>query len=236
MRPELRLLLAVARAASAATCEHHGKQMSDTDRTKEDAEDVTAETQTGALAAAGDDGTRKPAATADGTKPPADKGDDEDEDKKSGPDPFFWPVVVGLILAVIAAFEADASTPSFALGSLWLYRFEVGLAVFIVCYVLALTVCLAWQGRSFGRFELPGGGGADPADPSQKLDKASEEVDDFQTETRARFEIADSNFADIESRLDALEADQRRLLALREAEDRIKALQERVDAVERERS
>lgn len=215
--------------------------MDETDRTQEIArglpgQGITSETRGGATPFAGDDGKPKPAISDDGTrKPSAGSGKGGDDEQPTGPDPLFWPVIVGFVPAGIAAIEADARAPSYALGSLWLYRLEVGLAVFVVCYILALIVRLAWQGRSFGRFELPGGGGAQPADPAQKLDKATEEVDEFQTATRERFKMADSSFADIESRLEALETDQRRLHALQDAEGRMEVLQARIEAVEQEK-
>jgi hypothetical protein len=162
-------------------------------------------------------------------------GDTDDKKTSKWPDPFFWPVMLGFVPALIAALEVDKSTPSYALGSEWLYRFEVGLAVFVVCYVVSLIVCLAWQGRSFGRFELPGGGGAEPANPAVKIDEATEEVDDFQAETRLRFQVADRSFASLDSRLESLENDQARQRALQEAEERYEALQRRIEAVERER-
>lgn len=125
-----------------------------------------------------------------------------------GPDPFFWPVIVGFIPAILAAVDAKERTPSYALGSGIVYDLEVGLAVFAICYVVALIVCLAWQGRSFGRFELPGGAGAEPADPAEKIDAATNEVDDFQAEARQRFQRIDQSVASLDARLEGLETDQ----------------------------
>jgi hypothetical protein len=173
-----------------------------------------------------------PAEAPASSQPPTPPNTGDGETSK-WPDPFFWPVLMGFVPAAFAVADADERTPSYALDSGWLYDLEVGLGVFVVCYILALIICLAWQGRSFGRFELPGGGGAAPADPAAKIDQATEEVDDFQAETRRRFKMADESFGSLESRLQALEDDQFRLRALRAAEERYADLQARIEAIER---
>lgn len=103
---------------------------------------------------------------------------------------FFWLLVLGLVPAVIVAWRVDPKTPSWALESEAVYRLEVGAAVFLGAYFLALVLCLGYLGKSLGRLGFPGGGEVETKDPA--LEEASEGATDFQEEARQNFqELAD---------------------------------------------
>lgn len=97
-------------------------------------------------------------------------------------DPFFWLVVLALVPAVVVASLMDAERPSWALRSAAVHRLEVGLAVFLGGYVVALALANAFRGRTFGRLGLPGGAEFDPRDPA--LQEASEGAAEFESEAR----------------------------------------------------
>jgi hypothetical protein len=81
---------------------------------------------------------------------------------------FFLVLFLMLIPAALAAVSTKAHEPGYALDSVWIYRFEVGLAFFLFEYVLLLALWLAYQGRSIGKIELPGGGGIDMKNPAKQ--------------------------------------------------------------------
>jgi hypothetical protein len=64
-----------------------------------------------------------------------------------GADPFFWLVLVGLIPAVLVGWQVSPERPSWALRSAAVYRMEVGLAVFLGSYFVALALANAYQVR-----------------------------------------------------------------------------------------
>lgn len=98
--------------------------------------------------------------------------------------PFFWSVVVLFVPAALAALALDSSGPAYALGSVWVHRLQVGLAVFAGLYIFLLVIWLAYQGRTVQRAELPGGAGVEFPDPD--LTSAADEFDAYRTITDAR--------------------------------------------------
>jgi hypothetical protein len=124
--------------------------------------------------------------------------------------PFLWLPLVASVPAFGAAYFADATAPSYALNSAWVYRLEVWLAFFLGLYVAVLAIWLAQQGRSVRGIQLPGGPGIDLPDPD--LDTAASGFQEFERSTRARQDRADESIrilteqvADLQDTLTALE-------------------------------
>ena len=117
---------------------------------------------------------------------------------------FFWLLLVAVVPAIAAGALTDEHDAAWALHSEWVYRAEVALAVFLAAYVLALALCLAYQGRSIGRLGVPGGPELEGKDPSG-LDKAAEGAEAFQAETRKNFDDHSAAIAALDERLAALE-------------------------------
>jgi len=101
----------------------------------------------------------------------------------SGAHPVFVVLLLLLAPAVVAAVSAKANTPGYALNSLWVYRVQVGLGFFLVEYVLLIAFWLAYQGRSVGKIELPGGAAVDLNDPAQE---AADGFEEFRQTTEAQ--------------------------------------------------
>ena len=160
-----------------------------------------------------------------------DSGGGDRDDRPARPHTFFWLVLSGMVPAVATAIAADKRTPGYALGSEWVYYLEIGFAVFLGCYLLALAIVLSYQGRSIGRLELPGGGGMQPPDPAQ-LQVAANAFEEFQEETRLRLKDDTASIASLEERVQTLQDDAHRLRATQEAEERYRELQGRLDALE----
>jgi hypothetical protein len=104
--------------------------------------------------------------------------------------PFLWGVVAGALPAVAAAATAHGRAPGYALNSRWLYRLEVGLAFLLGLYALVLILWLAYQGRSLGTIQLPGGPAVELPDPD--LDAATGFAD-FERSTRQRLDTTDES-------------------------------------------
>jgi hypothetical protein len=98
--------------------------------------------------------------------------------------PFFWGVLAMLAPAALAAAVAGSAAPGYALGSQWVRRLQIGLAVFAGLYVIVLVLWLSYQGRSIQRAELPGGAGVNLPDPD--LNAAAMDFEDYKAKTTAR--------------------------------------------------
>lgn len=120
-----------------------------------------------------------------------------------GADPFFWLVLISIVPSVWVALTVKAKAPTWSLQSAVVYRLEVGLAVLLVGYIVALMTALAYTGRSIGRLGLPGGGNVDPKDPS--LSEASEGANEFQQEARNNFKDLADALGTMNERVVALE-------------------------------
>lgn len=143
-------------------------------------------------------------------------------------DPFFWLVLIGLVPAALVAWTVDPRDPSWALRSAAVYRIEVGLAVFLGIYLIALALANGYKGRAIGKLGLPGGGEVEPKDPA--LQEASEGAAEFEKETRGGLaDLADA-VATMNGRVSALE-DRRLGERLTQLEDQ--NLVNRVSAVEK---
>lgn len=143
-------------------------------------------------------------------------------------DPFFWLVLVGLVPAALAAWAVDPHDPSWALRSVAVYRIEVGLAVYLASYLIALALANGYKGRAIGKLGFPGGGEVEPKDPA--LQEASEGAAEFEKETRGGLaDLADA-IATMNGRVSALE-DRRLGERLTQLEDQ--SLSKRLWAVEK---
>jgi hypothetical protein len=143
-------------------------------------------------------------------------------------DPLFWLVVVGLVPAALVAWQMDPERPAWALRSAAVHRVEVGLAVYLGYYLVALALANAYRGHSLGRFALPGGGEAQLKDPA--LQEASEGAAEFEAETRGGLRDLADAVALMNGRVSALE-DRRlgeRLTRLEDGriQDRLAALEQ----------
>jgi len=116
--------------------------------------------------------------------------------------PIFWPTVACGLIGLFAALSAADRRPGYALNDAFVYRIEVGLAVFVTLYAVTLALWLSYQGRSV-RLEVPGGPAIDAADPG--LDSAAEGFDEFRREVGIRLDAHDDNFDLLVERLSTLE-------------------------------
>lgn len=109
--------------------------------------------------------------------------------------PFFWALLVLAVLSGIgAALAPSAKVPSYALRSVWLYRLEVGGAIFLGLYMVALLIGLAWDGKGIRQVQLPGGVGITV---DQNLEGAADGLATYKTKT-------DERIAKLESSIDLL--------------------------------
>lgn len=68
-----------------------------------------------------------------------------------------------------------------------MWRIEIGLLVFVLGYVLAIVLWLAYFGKTVARVELPSGTGVEVPDGGD-LKRAAEETDSITTEVRGNQE------------------------------------------------
>lgn len=90
---------------------------------------------------------------------------------RRGPSRFFFVVLPALVLAVVVAALAGDARPAFALKSNVVWRFEIGLVIFAIGYVIGLVLYLAWQGRAPQQI---GGGPATLQTTPQSVDGGTE--------------------------------------------------------------
>jgi hypothetical protein len=124
------------------------------------------------------------------------------------PHGFFWLVLPGLTVAVVAASLAEDNTPVWALRSGWIYRTEVGLALAAAVYVILLAGWLAWHGQAFRRIQLPGGPGVEipPLDQTAKgVDKIAGDFDKYRTKNDEAVERLGTAVERLNDRVDELE-------------------------------
>lgn len=142
--------------------------------------------------------------------------------------PFFWLVLISLAPAAFVAATVEPRDPTWALRSETVYRLEVGMAVFLVGYLIALAIANGYKGNSLGRLGLPGGTGVEPKDPG--LDEASEGAAEFQEDARRNFGDLTDAVATMNGRVSSLE-DRKLGERLVQLEDQ--QLPERVSEIER---
>ena len=107
--------------------------------------------------------------------------------------PFFWLLGLLFVPAVVAAFATPGRAPGYALDSAWLYRLEVGGAFYLGSLLVALTLWLAYSGRTFGDFQLPGGAGMSVPPPDPDLDDAAEGLAGYKQKTDERLRKLEEN-------------------------------------------
>jgi hypothetical protein len=115
-------------------------------------------------------------------------------------------VVVAILLsgAAAAALIADAKSPSYALGSEFVYRVEIG-AVTVVALLFSLTALnLASYGRTFTQFGA-GTAQASAPDPAAALDDASRQLEELATDLRAELDALSNYVEELGQRLDRLD-------------------------------
>lgn len=142
--------------------------------------------------------------------------------------PFFWLVLISLAPAALVAATIEPRDPTWALRSETVYRLEVGMAVFLVGYLVALTIANGYKGNSIGRLGLPIGTGVEPKDPG--LDEASEGAAEFQEGARRNFKDLTDAVATMNGRVSSIE-DRKLGERLVQLEDQ--RLHERVSEIER---
>src|SRR4051794_10600344 len=84
--------------------------------------------------------------------------------KRWRPHAFFGLYVAVCAIGVAAGLTAPADDAAWALGSTFVHRCEVGLAVGGLAYLIGAAGWLAWHGHYFPQLNLPGGfgGGGEP--------------------------------------------------------------------------
>jgi hypothetical protein len=117
--------------------------------------------------------------------------------------PFYWLLWALLVPAVLAAVTAPEKHPGYAPESSWLYRLEVGGALYIGLMVIALILWLGYSGRSVGKIQLPGGGGMDFRNPDPDLDDAAEGLAGYKQKTDQRLEKLENTLVELASDDDA---------------------------------
>lgn len=119
-----------------------------------------------------------------------------------GANPFFGVVCVATIALVAGVVLAPNSAPGYALNAKGVYRLEIGLACFLVVYLVGLALQLAHQGRSLGKLQV-GGVSAGPL-PDPNLTAARDGFDEFERVVKERLDKHDDSLEDIDGRLNEL--------------------------------
>jgi hypothetical protein len=111
-------------------------------------------------------------------------------------------LVASLVPAVASAAAVHSLRPGYALNSEFVYRAEVGLAIYVCFYALVLLLWLGYQGRSVN-IQLPGGGGVSSPDPG--LNDAADAFEEFQKSAAARLDAHDDALEDLDRRVTVVE-------------------------------
>ncbi len=123
------------------------------------------------------------------------------------PKPLFLLLLAFVLGSVVvaAAVPAPPRPPALSLNSEFMFRLEVGAAVFLAAYALAAVLALAYDGEFTRRLGLPGGTGIDTGGAQGRLEDAAGDFDRFKGAVEARLEDHDTAIADLDSRTWALE-------------------------------
>src|SRR6266540_283172 len=70
------------------------------------------------------------------------------------------------------AATTEGRAPTWALGSSWVYRAEVGSCVIGLLYLTLVALLLAWRGETFRRIQGPAGAGVET--PARIISSAAE--------------------------------------------------------------
>lgn len=134
-----------------------------------------------------------------------DKVDSQAGQARSVPHRFFYWCLLSGGLAIVTAIDLDTSSPpAVALDSPWLYRFEVGGAVFVILYALGLLLGFAFFGKALPQLDFPAGGGMQlPAEGD--LNRAAKEIDQMVEGEEDRYESLSEAVRRLDDRVTKLE-------------------------------
>jgi hypothetical protein len=123
------------------------------------------------------------------------------------PKPLFYALIVLVAGAAYPALAVPAPDrpPAVSLHSEFVFRLEVGAAVFLAAYALGAVLTLAYDGEFTRRLGLPGGTGIDTGRAQGGLEDAAGNFEQFQSTVEDRLDDHDTAIADLDSRLWALE-------------------------------
>jgi hypothetical protein len=133
----------------------------------------------------------------------------EGEQKRRRPHPFFAVYLVVVAAGVLGGFKTSATAPAWALGSVFVHRCEVGLAIGGALYLVSTVGWLAWQGR-YLNLKLPGGlGGAGKSEAvdnaADSFDATAEGFNEYRKRADKRFKAIENALGNVVNRLDVLE-------------------------------
>jgi hypothetical protein len=117
--------------------------------------------------------------------------------------PVFRLLLMASIVAVAAAIVVDETPrPGVALGSDVLHRLTVFFGVLVIAYAILMVFWLAYQGR-WASVQAPVlGAGIQPAD---EIDRAADDLDDFQRDTLKRLGAHDQVLDRLRDRITVIE-------------------------------
>lgn len=120
------------------------------------------------------------------------------------PHPLAWFVAGILVIGLLVALTVDAKEPSWALRAEWVYRAEVGAAIVGLLYLPLVALSLAWRGATFRKMQAPGGAGFET--PSDQIDTAATEFEDFKSENDAHLARVETAIDELNQRVERLES------------------------------
>lgn len=126
------------------------------------------------------------------------------------PHPFFGAFAIAVGAGVIAGVTAPDTKTAYALDSSFVHRCEVGVAVGIVVYLVAIAGWLAWHGRYLPQLQGPGpvsgGGESQPVDPvAEPVEQTATEFNEFRKEVDRRFRAIENALGNVINRLGHVE-------------------------------
>ena len=123
--------------------------------------------------------------------------------ERTRPHPFFWLLVAGLVLALVAAAVAPGRAPAVALYWNPIYRAEIALVVLAVAYVLGIAAWMAWHGEAFRRIGFPGGAVLER--DASELDAAADDLAILRDALNERVDEVEAAIARLNDRVDHAE-------------------------------
>jgi hypothetical protein len=130
---------------------------------------------------------------------------------KRRPHPYFLVYVIALVAGVFAALKTSPTAEAWSLGSPFVNRCEVGIAVGAVVYITLTGGWLAWKGRYLPNLSLPGSGGAGASqsvdDGAEAVDGAATDFNEFRKDVDRRFKGIENALGNVINRLEVVEKD-----------------------------
>jgi hypothetical protein len=120
------------------------------------------------------------------------------------PHPLMWFVALIVGIGFAAALIVEAKEPSWALRSEWVYRAEVGTATVGLLYLPLVALSLAWRGETFRKIQAPGGAAVET--PSDQIDTAAAEFEEFKAENDSHLARLESAIDELNQRVEGLES------------------------------